>query len=343
LFDNKILSKMNIACKFSCLAILLFFFACEKAPQPYILDLPPGAPIPQIPSDNQLTAARVALGKKLFFDPILSRDSTVACGSCHFQDKSFADNRVISPGIEGRLGLRNAPSLANMIYRDRFFYDGGVPSLELQVLAPIEDHNEMDFNSLDVVERLKNHPDYPAMIRDAYDSEPDVYALTRAIAAFERTLISGYSPYDRYAYQGDINALTTEEQRGMNLFFSNRTQCGTCHSGFNFSNEEFINIGQYSDYTADPGRRRVTALDSDIGKFKVPSLRNVAVTAPYMHDGSLATLESVIDFFNIGGQAHPNKSALIQPLGLTMQEKSDLIAFLKSLTDSEFLENPKFK
>lgn len=334
---------MNIAYKFSLLALLLLLFACEKAPQPYILDLPPGAPVPEIPADNQLTAARIALGKKLFFDPILSRDSTIACGSCHFQDKSFADNRVISPGIEGRLGMRNAPSLANLIYRNRFFFDGGVPSLELQVLAPIEDHNEMDFNSLDVVERLKRHPDYPQMVREAYDSEPDVYALTRAIAAFERTLISGYSRYDRYAHQGDVSALSTEELRGMNLFFSNRTQCGSCHSGFNFSNEEFINIGQYSDYSADPGRRRVTTLDSDIGKFKVPSLRNVEVTAPYMHDGSLPSLEAVVDFFDGGGQAHPNKSLLIQPLGLTTQEKADLVAFLKSLTDREFLENPKFK
>jgi len=189
-----------------------------------------------------------------------------------------------------------------MIYRERFFFDGAVPSLELQVLAPIEDHNEMDFNSLDVVERLKRHPEYVELIRDAYDSQPDVYALTRAIAAFERTLISGYSRYDRYFYQGDLNALTTEEQRGRALFFSNRTQCGTCHSGFNFSNEDFINIRQYSDYSADAGRRRVTTLDSDIGKFKVPSLRNIE-NAAHLH-----TLSSTLK--NHQKCVHEDKSSL---------------------------------
>lgn len=334
---------MNL--RYSILAVvsfaMVFLAACQKAELPYALPLPEGFPMPEIPEDNQLSEERVALGKKLFFDPLLSRDSTISCGSCHFQENSFADPRQLSVGIDGRLGLRNSPSLANIAYRENFFFDGGVPSLELQVAAPIEDHNEFDFNLVDLVARLKAHPTYPAEFKEAYGTEPSAYSLSRAIASFERTILSGNSAYDQFK-RGNNNALSDSEKRGMQLFFSDQTACGNCHSGFNFTNEEFINIGLYNDFSADPGRRRVTALEEDIGKFKVPSLRNVAVTAPYMHDGSMATLEEVVDFFDSGGQAHPNKSPLVQPLGLSNQEKADLIAFLKSLTDYDFLNDPRY-
>ena len=324
---------------FILLILLVLYQGCRKDQLPYSLAVPMGFPYPKIPEDNQLTTARIELGKQLFFDPILSRDSSISCASCHFQQYAFADNKVISPGIEGRLGFRNAPSLANAAYRERLFYDGGVPSLELQVVAPIEDHNEMDFNLLAAVERLIQHEDYPRLIKKAYGTEPTIYALTRAIAAYERTLLSGNSAFDKYYYRGDSNALTAEEKRGKDLFFSARTKCSSCHSGFNFSNEEFINIGLYADFSDDTGRKRVTALEADEGKFKVPSLRNVALTAPYMHDGSMPTLADVIDFFDSGGHPHPNKSPLIQPLGLSATEKTELIAFLNSLTDWDFVNN----
>lgn len=323
------------------LTITILLTSCQKAELPYALPLPNGFTMPEIPEDNQLSKERVALGKQLFFDPILSRDSSISCSSCHLQEHAFADPRQLSVGIEGRLGLRNSPSLANIAYRESFFYDGGVPTLELQVAAPIEDHNEMDFNLVDLVARLKAHPTYPAEFKAAYGTDPSAYSLSRAVASFERTLLSGNSAYDQLK-NGNTNALNASAKRGMQLFFSERTACGSCHSGVNFTNEEFINIGLYNDFSADPGRRRVTTLQDDIGKFKVPSLRNVAVTAPYMHDGSMATLEDVVDFFNGGGQAHPNKSPMIQALGLSDQEKADIVAFLKSLTDYDFLTDPRY-
>ncbi len=326
----------------SSILILVLIAACQKAELPYALPLPKGFPMPEIPEDNELTAERIALGKRLFFDPILSRDSTISCGSCHFQQHAFADPRRLSIGVEGRLGFRNSSTLANIAYRENFFFDGGVPNLEVFTAAPIEDPNEMDFDLLALVERLQAHPTYPQEFMEAYGTEPNTYSLARALASFQRTILSGNSPYDQYQ-RGDSSALSAAQKRGMELFFSDRTACGSCHSGFTFSNEQFENIGLYEDYSADPGRRRVTALEEDIGKFKVPTLRNIEVTAPYMHDGSISSLEEVIDFFDGGGFAHPNKSHLVRPLGLTAQEKADLLEFLKSLTDEEFLNNPRYQ
>lgn len=312
--------------------------SCQKEEQAYALALPPGFPEVELPEDNLPTALRVELGKRLFFDPILSRDSSISCGSCHFRALGFADNKVVSPGIAGRLGFRNAPILTNLIYRENFFFDGGVPNLELQVVAPIEDTAEMDFHLGGVVERLARHPEYAPLLEKAYPGKPLTFALTRAIASYERTLLSGQSAFDRYYYQGDSSALNGQEKRGWQLFQDKG--CRDCHAGPNFSNEEFINIGLYADYNynGDPGRRRVTALESDIGKFKVPSLRNIALTAPYMHDGSIQNLEEVIDFFAAGGKAHFNKSPEIQAFVLSPQEKADLIAFLESLTDWDFVQ-----
>lgn len=301
----------------------------------FYMKIPKGFPTPVIPEDNQLTIARVELGKKLFFDPILSRDFSISCATCHHPEKSFSDTVALSKGVFGRKGLRNSPSLANIAYKNQFFMDGGVPTLELQVTAPIQDHNEMDLNILDVVQRLKSEPDYVKLSMQAYNQEPSPYVITRAIASYERTLISGNSSYDQYK-NGNETALTHSQKRGMGLFYSARTNCSSCHSGFNFTSNNFENIGLYSLYK-DSGRMRVTLNEVDRGKFIVPSLRNVAVTAPYMHDGSMESLEEVIDFFNGGGHTHSNKSYLVKNLSLTNQEKNDLVNFLKSLTDNEFL------
>ncbi|GAB4495983.1 MAG: cytochrome-c peroxidase [Saprospiraceae bacterium] len=327
----------------------VLYFACQKespeliqtVPEP-LLAVPPGFPAPDFPQDNQLTAARWALGKKLFYDPVMSRDSSVSCASCHHAGKAFSDTVALSPGAAGRPGTRNASTLANIAYHPYFTRDGSVPTLEMQVLVPIQEHNEFDFNILLIAERMLRDTSYVRMSREAYGRDPDAFVITRSLACFERTFVSGQSRYDQYFFQGRKMALSNAEKRGMALFFSEKTNCAQCHSGFNFTNYALENNGLYSEYD-DPGRFRLTGLETDRARFKVPTLRNVSLTAPYMHDGSLQTLESVVEHYNSGGKPHPNKSPLLQPIGLTTSEKADLVAFLRSLTDESFVRNPKFQ
>ncbi len=296
------------------------------------LNIPGKFPYPEFPSDNQPTQNRIDLGKRLFFDPILSRDSSISCGSCHQADKFFTDNLKVSKGISGRMGTRNAPSLINVAYQPSMFWDGGNPTLEQQVIAPIANHDEMDFDVNKVVDRLNRHSDYVGQFQKAYKQAPSVYALTRAIACYERTLIGGRSRYDKFSINHDSALLTPSEKNGLILFFGEQGDCFHCHQGFNFTDNSFRNNGLYLTY-ADSGRARITGFGSDIGKFKVPSLRNIEKTAPYMHDGSIQTLEAVIEHYASGGKPHPNKSVIIKPLQLSAQEKTDLINFLKTLTD----------
>ncbi|MBL7806067.1 MAG: c-type cytochrome [Saprospiraceae bacterium] len=334
---------------FLALGLAIILVACRKEspevpseqPEP-LLVVPPGFPDPVFPDGNELTPARWVLGKKLFYDPVMSNDSTISCASCHHAAKAFSDTLAFSPGVAGRPGTRNAPTLANIGYHPYFTREGGVPTLEMQILVPIQEHNEFDFNILLIVERLLRDTSYVRMSREAYGRDPDAFVITRSIACFERTLVSGNSRYDRHFFQGESGALTAAEKRGMELFFSEKTDCSRCHGGFNFTNYAFENNGLYTDYT-DPGRFRLTELESDRARFKVPTLRNAALTAPYMHDGSLPTLEAVIEHYDSGGRAHPNKSALIRPLALSAAEKADLVAFLNSLTDEAFVSNPKFR
>ena len=233
-------------------------------------------------------------------------------------------------------------SLANVAYQPYYTREGGVATLEMQVLVPIQEHNEFNLNILLIAERLKMDTAYVRLSNEAYGRDPDFYIITRGIACFERTMISGESRYDQYFFQQKNGALTAAERRGMDLFFSKKTSCSDCHSGFNFSNYAFENNGLYENYP-DPGRFRLTEDSTDLARFKIPTLRNVALTAPYMHDGSIATLESVVEHYNSGGKNHPHKSQLVRPLGLSLQEKGDLVAFLKSLTDEHFVSNPKFR
>lgn len=328
---------------------LLFFLACRKEqqtaapvePEP-LLAVPKGFPAPEFPADNELTAARFALGKRLFYDVAMSRDSSVSCASCHAPHLAFSDSVAFSPGAGGAAGKRNSPTLANVAYHPYFTREGGVPTLEMQILVPIQEHNEFDFNLLLIADRLKTDTAYVRMSREAYGRDPDFYIITRGIACFERTLISGESRYDEFAFQGKSNALTAAERRGMDLFFSKKTNCADCHAGFNFSNYAFENNGLYDTYP-DPGRFRLTEDSADIARFKVPTLRNVALTAPFMHDGSFSSLEKVVEHYNSGGKAHPHRSPLVRPLGLTASERADLVAFLESLTDAHFASNPKFQ
>ncbi|MBL0052738.1 MAG: cytochrome-c peroxidase [Bacteroidetes bacterium] len=321
------------------LLLSIFIVACQKDPaieepedEVITLQVPKGFPYPKIPDDNQPTRNRIDLGKKIFFDPILSRDSTISCGSCHLTDKKFTDGLQFSVGIGGKLTTRNSMTILNTAYQPNMFWDGGVPSLEQQVLAPIENPLEMDFDINKVVVRLNSNAEYVQLFEKAYKMPPSVYTLTRAIACYERSLFSGESRYDEYLYEKNTAALTPSEINGMNIFFGEQGECFHCHGEFNFTDYSFKNNGLYLNY-ADSGRARITALPSDVGKFKVPSLRNIELTAPYMHDGSLATLTDVIEHYNSGGKAHPNKSGLIQPLNLSAQEKQDIINFLNALTD----------
>ncbi|MFT6167763.1 MAG: cytochrome c peroxidase [Vicingaceae bacterium] len=238
-------------------------------------------------------------------------------------------------------GVRNVPSLANVEYHPYLLREGSVPTLEMQVLVPIQEHNEFNHNIVDIVKELQVDSDYIEMSQKAYNRTLDGYVITRALSNFQRTMVSGNSRYDKYRYLEDKNSLNTSEKKGMELFFSGKTNCSSCHSGFNFSNYSFENNGLDSVYI-DNGLSRFTNDPADEATFKVPSLRNVGLTAPYMHDGRFTTLEQVIDHYNSGGKNHVNKSPLVRSLSLTQNEKQDLFSFLNSLTDFEFVNDQKW-
>ncbi len=329
-----------------CLFIAGFLLiSCEKdkliieEPETYVLNIPAGFSLPNIPGDNPLTTAKIALGKKLFYEKALSVDSTISCGSCHKQAYAFSDNIAISAGVENRLGFRNAPSLANIAWAPEMLMDGGNPTIETQVYVPIETHFEMDFNMVLLVNRLSADQEYVNAFIDVFGRGPDPFGITRALAAFERTIVSGNSKFDSYFYQGNTSALNASEVNGMNLFFSPTLNCSGCHSGYLFTDYTYQNNGFFADYSNDSGRARISLLQEDVGKFKVPSLRNVALTAPYMHNGEVASLNQIIDSYESGASGHENQSDLIQPFTLTITEQQDLINFLLSLTDYDLLNN----
>lgn len=330
---------------FFCSCTILY--SCKKDPaisaeDDEIMKIPMGFPLIDFPADNNFSEDRWALGKQLFFDKKLSKNNTVSCASCHKQEFAFSDNVPMSLGDNNSIGTSNSPTLANIAYHPYYTRAGGVPTLEMQILVPIQEHNEFNTNMIDVVEKLKHNNTYQSMAQTAYNRELDAFVITRALATFERSLISGNSSYDAYYYLGNKTILNESEQRGLSLFNSSKTNCSSCHNGFNFTNYAFENNGLYINY-ADSGRMRLTHLPEDRAKFKVPTLRNIALTAPYMHDGSFATLDDVVEHYNSGGENHINKSNLIKPLGLSTIEKQDLINFLNTLTDNKFIKNKNFK
>lgn len=292
-----------------------------------------------IPEDNQLTVNRVKLGKLLFFDPILSGDSTVSCASCHNPQNSFSDSRRFSVGVGGKLGERQSMPLINLAWSKSFFWDGSALSLEAQARVPLLNPLEMNIQMDEAIRRLNNHPEYPQLFYDAYERLPDEYSLLRAIASYQRTLVSYNSRFDQFFFESRYDAFSDSEMRGWSLFYGleDKVHCGSCHSGNHFTNNAFENNGLYFEYR-DQGRYMITRRESDKGKFKVPTLRNIALTAPYMHDGSLKTLEEVVDFYNTGGKGHPNQSFHVHiHTPLTSAEKRDLVNFLKTLTDETFI------
>ena len=285
------------------------------------------------PEDNALNIDRWELGRRMFFDPQFSIDGSVSCASCHIPSNAFGSTTPTSRGAQSALGTRNVPALSNVGYQPHFLREGGVPTLEMQALVPIQEENEFHHNIVVISDSLANDESYRLASLAAYGEAPSPYVVTRALAAFQRSFVDGNSRYDQWL-QGDMNALNPAEIAGLEVF--NSVGCNQCHNGFLFTDHRFANNGLYDVYQ-DPGLSLLTGQSQDVGKFKVPSLRNVGVTAPYMFDGSLATLDDVIEHYQSGGSAHPNKATEIGPVSLTETQKENLKDFLNTLTDDSFL------
>ncbi|MFQ5668257.1 MAG: cytochrome-c peroxidase [Candidatus Binatia bacterium] len=286
-----------------------------------------------IPADNPMNAGKITLGKFLYFDTRLSKDGTISCASCHIPFHGFTDPHRTSAGVGGKLGGRNSPTVINRLFSAEQFWDGRAQDLEAQVHGPLTNPVEMAMPSqAAVAKRVKAVKGYPLLFKKAFgDFKIDMSRIAKAIAAYERTVVSGNSPYDRYQ-AGDKGALSASAVRGMELF-NGKANCKACHTGFNFTDETYQNIGVGMDKPKpDLGRFTVTKNNEDRGKFKTPTLRNVALTAPYMHDGSDNTLMDVIEFYDAGGIRNPHLSKEIKPLHLTARQKRDLVVFLESLT-----------
>jgi cytochrome c peroxidase len=286
-----------------------------------------------VPDDNPLTEAKVRLGRKLFFDPILSADGTVSCASCHQPEHGFAGSARVAVGIGSKQTSRNAPSLLNRAYGRTFFWDGRETALEAQALRPIESLDEMGAKLPEVVKKLQANPDYARQFAASFPDGVTAQNVGKALASFERVLLAGNSSVDRFR-AGDVESLNSSERHGLWLYES-RGRCWQCHSGRNFTDEEFHNTGvNWGKPAADLGRFSITKQESDRGRFKTPTLRGLTATAPYMHDGSMATLEEVVEFYNRGGGKNPHQDPVIAPLNLSKSELADLVAFLRSLSDT---------
>ncbi|MFK7820938.1 MAG: cytochrome-c peroxidase [Planctomycetaceae bacterium] len=292
-----------------------------------------------VPSDNPLTAERVELGRRLFFDPVLSADGTVACATCHRPDHGFASSEPIAVGIKGRKGTRNAPSLLNRAFGSTFFWDGRSVSLEEQAIKPIVNEVELGNTFENLLKTLRGDKTmvaaFDSAFADSAGSESNTVSkenIGRALAAFQRTLLLGNSPIDAFQ-MGNHAAMNAEERQGFWLFES-RGGCWKCHSGVNYSDEQFHNTGiSFGSKTRDTGRFQATNKDEDKFAFKTPTLRGVALTAPYMHDGSVKTLHEVVEFYNKGGSRDdPGLDSRMEPLGLSPKEVKLLVACLKALS-----------
>jgi len=347
------------------------------AAAPWSWNLPPGWSPPPVPADNPMNAAKVELGRRLFYDVRLSGNGTQSCASCHAQASAFTDNRALARGSTGEVHPRNAQPLANVAYHTTLNWaDPTATTLEQQMQAPLFNARPVelgvnDGNRAEVLQRLRQDPDYPPRFAAAFAGAAEPLSwdhAIKAIAAFERTLISADSRYDRH--QAGQETLTDAETRGMRLFFGERALCSRCHgspdfndqfstaaaaSAASFHNTGLFNIGGSGAYP-EPNRviYEITRQITDMGRFRAASLRNVELTAPYMHDGSLPTLEAVLDFYADGGRVvgnglyagdgrlNPFKDPLVSQIRLNAQDKADLVAFLKTLTDHSFVTDPRF-
>lgn len=340
---------------------------------------PKWAPAPLEPKGNPTTPAKVELGRRLFYDTRLSRDGSMACASCHLQRLAFTDGRPVSPGVTGQFTARSSMSLANAGYVPALTWSNPLlHTLEQQAMVPLvgQEPVELGLAGMDdeIRGRLAATPPYPKLFRKAFPEtrgEITLGAVARALSAFQRTIISMRSPYDRYRYEGDANAISDAAIRGEALFFSERLECHHCHNGLHladtvlhernkigevaYHNTGLYNLDGQGAYPPEsPGISDITGRPQDIGRFRAPSLRNVALTAPYMHDGSIATLDEVLDHYAAGGRTiasgphagvgsrNPLKSSFLSGFTLTQEERADLIAFLRSLTDEALLTDPRY-
>ena len=317
--------------------------AAEKAPAKaeivksgsWSMTLPLGlqADAAYIPDDNPMNDAKIELGRYLYFDKRLSKDQTIACASCHNPFHGFTDPARTSAGVGLQPGNRNSPTVLNRLFSADQFWDGRAADLEAQAQGPLTNPVEMAMGSSDdVVKRVQAIHGYAPLFKKAFGEDKiDMKRIAQAIAAYERTVVTGDSAYDRYQ-AGDKDALSASAVRGMQIF-NGKANCKACHASFNFTDENYRNIGVgMNKPTPDLGRYEITKKPQDRGAFKTPTLRNIVQTAPYMHDGSEQTLEQVIDFYDRGGIGNPNLAPEIKPLHLTAEEKRDLVAFLESLT-----------
>jgi len=302
---------------------------------------PLGLPPVPYPSDNPPTADEIALGRRLFYDTSLSKDDSLACASCHNPMFRFADARERSIGVGGSLGRRHAPTLLNVAYAQRLFWDGRAPSLETQVLSPMADPLEMNQAHEASIAKLRQKAEYKVLFQRAFGTgDITLDRVEKALAGFERTLLCGNSPFDRYQYQGQKDALTPVQIRGLAVFTDpHRGNCSSCHTigaaSALFTDGQFHNtgegVGDEEEFT-DTGRFEVTKSDADKGAFKTPTLRDVAVSGPYMHDGKLKTLKEIVDFYAGRGNSNPNLDKRMTAITLTGTDRSDLVEFMKSLT-----------
>ena len=309
--------------------------------KPVRIAAPLGLPPVPVPENNPLTAETIALGEKLYFSPLLSVDRTLSCASCHDPKLGFADGKPVSTGVGKKQGKRNAPTVLNAAYNGSQFWDGRAATLEAQASGPMLNMVEMAHTLEGVVERCQDDPQLRAMVTKAFGPGPvTIDQVTKAIASYERTLLSGNSAFDRFFYASDAKALTASARRGLEVFRDpKKGNCSTCHTLEStyalFSDQKFHNLGvgmNAKGELTDLGRYIQTMQEEDQGTFRTPSLRNVALTAPYMHDGSLKTLKEVVDFYVAGGNSNDHLDKDIKKLELTKQEREDLVAFLQSLT-----------
>lgn len=284
------------------------------------------------PINSPHLSAEIALGKKLFFDKKLSLNNEISCATCHVADKALTDNRTLGKGVEGRMAFRNTPSLFNVGYATSFMFDAELKTLEEQILVPILDHNEMGASMPEVIAKLQSNAAYQAAAKKIYNRPFDIWVLTRSIAAYERTLISDHSDFDRFYYHNNSKAISESAQRGWKLF-SGKLNCVHCHPAPFFTDFKPHNNGRTQLTDIDLGRFRVTRDSMDIGFFKTPSLRNISITAPYMHNGEVQTLDELIEYYEKGGGNGFNQEGEIKPFQINSEQKKDLINFLFSLED----------
>jgi len=293
--------------------------------------------------NNQLTKAGFELGRKLFFDPRLSRTNTISCGSCHQPFSAFAQlEHPVSHGVEDQLGTRNSPALFNLNWHTSFFWDGGVNHIEMQPISPIQNPVEMDESFDNIITKLSSDEDYKTRFKTVFGSDTiDSQRILKSLAQFMGMLVSANSRYDKYMRGEEGGVLSEQELKGLNIY---RQNCASCHKEPLFSDFSFRNNGLPLTSVNDSGRAHITRNAADLFKFKVPSLRNLKYSSPYMHDGRFATLENVLDHYASGIHSSPTLDPLLQNgIQLTVEERENLLAFLNTLNDEEFVKDPRFQ